>query len=161
KPQAKIIAQPPSIAVLPFIAMSGDKEQEYFSDGITEEIITALSKLDGLRVAARTSSFEFKGKGQDIRKIGAQLNVTAGLEGSVRRAGDTLRVTAQLNNGADGYHLWSETYERQVSDVFAIQEEIALAIAGALRVQLTAGEKQGIARRYTGNVEAYRLYLQG
>jgi serine/threonine-protein kinase len=152
---------PASIAVLPFVDMSENKDQEYFCDGITEEIINALAKLEGLRVVARTSAFEFKGKGQDIRKIGAQLNVATVLEGSVRKAGGALRVTAQLNNVADGYHLWTETYDREVKDVLAIQEEIAQAVANALRVRLASGQKLRLVKRYTDNPEAYRLYLQG
>ena len=150
-----------SIAVLPFVDMSEGKDQEFFSDGITEEIITALSKLEGLRVVARTSTFEFKGKGQDIRKIGAQLNVGAVLEGSVRKANGRLRVIAQLINVADGYHIWSETYDHETKDVFTIQESIAGAIVSSLRVRLTPGEKSRLARRYTDNLDAYNLYLRG
>jgi TolB-like protein len=150
-----------SIAVLPFLDMSEGKDQEFFCDGITEEIITALSKLEGLRVVARTSAFEFKGKGQDIRKIGAQLNVGTVLEGSVRKAGGSLRVIAQLISVSDGYHIWSETYDRETKDVFAIQESIAEAIVSSLRVRLTPGEKARLAKRYTDNLEAYNLYLQG
>ena len=117
-----------SIAVLPFADLSPDKDQEYFCDGMTEEIIDALSKIGGVRVVARTSSFAFKGKQQDIREIGKQLNVAAVLEGSVRKDGNRLRVTAQLNGVADGYHLWSETYERELKDVFTVQDEISRAI---------------------------------
>ncbi|MBI3470185.1 MAG: tetratricopeptide repeat protein [Candidatus Solibacter usitatus] len=150
-----------SIAVLPFVDMSAGRDQEYLCDGITEEIITALSKLEGLHVVARTSTFEFKGKGQDIRKIGAQLNVGTVLEGSVRKAGASLRVVAQLINVADGYHIWSETYDRETRDVFTIQESIAQAIVGSLRVRLTPREKARLAKRYTDNLDAYNLYLQG
>ena len=117
--------------------------------------------MEGLRVVARTSTFEFKGKSQDIRKIGAQLNVATVLEGSVRKAGGALRVMAQLINVADGYHLWSETYDRESKDVLAIQEEIARAVANALHIRLASGQKQRLVKRYTDNPEAYRLYLQG
>lgn len=155
------VGEPASIAVLPFVDMSENKDQEFFCDGVTEEIITALAKLEGLHVVARTSAFEFKGKGQDIRKIGAQLNVATVLEGSVRKSGQGLRVVAQLINVADGYHLWSQTYDREIKDVFAIQEGIAQAVGEALRVRLASGQKQRLVKRYTDNPEAYRLYLQG
>jgi adenylate cyclase len=154
-------AQAASIGVLPFVDMSENKDQEFFSDGITEEIIGALAKLDGLHVVARTSAFEFKGKGQDIRKIGAQLNVATLLEGSVRKSGQELRVVAQLINVADGYHLWSQTYDRKSTDVFVIQEEIAESIVNALRIRLASGQNPRLVKRYTDNPEAYRLYLQG
>ena len=159
--QIKPPAGGPSIAVLPFVDMSEKKDQEFFCDGITEQIITALAQLEGLHVVARTSTFEFKGKGQDIRKIGAQLNVATVLEGSVRKSGDTLRVTAQLINVADGYHLWSQIYDREIKDVFAIQEGIAEAIVNAQRLRLASGQKLRLAKRYTDNLDAYRLYLQG
>ncbi len=151
----------PSIAVLPSIDMSPGKDQEYFCDGITEELINALAKLEGIRVVARTSAFEFKGKGQDIRKIGGQLNVGAVLEGSVRRAGDKLRVTAQLNNVADGYHLWSETYDRDLKDVFAIQEDISQAIVNILRVKLATNRPRPLVKKYSDDIELYNLYLKG
>src|SRR5439155_23691675 len=125
-----------SIAVLPFVNLSADPENEYFSEGMTEEIINALTRVAALRVASRTASFAFKGAGQDIRVIGEKLQVRTLLEGSVRRAGEKLRITAQLINVADGYHLWSSTYERELRDVFAMQDEIARAIVGALRVKL-------------------------
>ena len=152
---------PASIAVLPFVDMSENKDQEFFCDGITEEIITALAKLEGLRVVARTSAFEFKGKGQDVRKIGAQLNVATVLEGSVRKSGGALRVTAQLINVADGYHLWSQTYDREIKDVFAIQQGIAEAIVSAQRLRLTPSQKLRLAKRYTDNPDAYSMYLRG
>ena len=126
----------PSIAVLPFANMSGDKEQEYFSDGLAEEIINRLTHISGLNVTARTSAFAFRGKEQDITKIAAALRVRTVLEGSVRRAGNRIRVAAQLINAEDGYHLWSERYDRELADVFAIQDEIAQAIAGALQLKL-------------------------
>ena len=150
-----------SIAVLPFANMSGDPENEYFSDGISEEIINALSQLPRLRVAARTSAFSFKGKNADLRVIGDQLSVSTVLEGSVRRAGGRIRITAQLINVADGYHLWSERYDRELTDVFAIQDEIASAIADKLKLTLAAGAEGRLVRPPTANVEAYDLYLKG
>jgi serine/threonine-protein kinase len=149
----------PAIAVLPFTNMSEDKEDEYFSDGLTEEVINALTKIPGLRVTARTSSFAFRGKEQDIREIGARLAVDKILEGSVRRAGNRIRVTAQLINVSDACHLWSERYEREITDVFAIQDEISQVIADKLRVGL--GQERRASRRPTENLEAYNLYLQG
>jgi serine/threonine-protein kinase len=149
----------PSIAVLPFIDMSEQKDQEYFCDGITEELINALAQVPGLRVVARTSAFEFKGKGRDIRKIGEQLNVRTVLEGSVRKAGGKLRVTAQLNNAADGYHLWSETYDRDLKDVFAIQEEISQAIVR--RLKLEEVHAQPLVKKYSDDLDAYDDYLKG
>src|SRR5438445_1871338 len=150
-----------SIAVLPFVNMSADPENEYFTDGIAEEIINALTKIQALRVAARTSAFAFKGKNLDIRKVGEQLSVGTVLEGSVRKAGNRLRVTAQLVNVADGYHLWSERYDRELEDVFAIQDEIAGNIVRALRVVLSEQEKRAIEKAPTANVEAYDYYLRG
>ncbi len=148
-----------SIAVLPFADLSPDKDQEYFCDGMTEEIIDALSKIGGLRVVARTSSFAFKGKQQDIREIGKKLNVAAVLEGSVRKDGNRLRVTAQLNSVADGYHLWSETYERELKDVFTVQDEISRAIVNTLQVKLSGRGRQ--PNSSPENLETYELYLQG
>ena len=148
-----------SIAVLPFADLSPDQDQEYFCDGMTEEIIDALAKMNGFRVVARTSSFAFKGKQQDIREIGRKLNVATVLEGSVRKDGNRLRVTAQLNSVADGYHLWSETYERELKDVFAVQDEISRAIVDTLQLKLASPGKQ--SRPSSANVEAYDLYLQG
>ncbi len=150
-----------SIAVLPFVNMSADPENEYFTDGIAEEIINALTKVQALRVASRTSSFAFKGKNQDIRKVGEQLNVGTVLEGSVRKAGTRLRVTAQLISVTDGYHLWSERYDRELQDVFAIQDEIADNIVKALRVVLSEEEKRAIEKAPTDNVQAYEYYLRG
>jgi TolB-like protein/Tfp pilus assembly protein PilF len=145
-----------SIAVLPFADLSPDHDQEYFCDGMTEEIIDALAKVEGFRVVARTSSFAFKGKQQDIREIGRKLNVGAVLEGSVRKDGNLLRVTAQLNSVTDGYHLWSQTFERELKDVFAVQDEIAKAIVNTLQLKLATPQPQRAV-----NVEAYDLYLQG
>ena len=151
----------PSIAVLPFKNMSADAENEYFCEGLAEELINALAKLDGLRVVARTSAFSFKGKDADIRTIGSKLNVSAVLEGSVRKAGDRLRITAQLINVGDGYHIWSERYDRQMKDVFDIQDEISLAITDVLKVKLLDAEKVSLLRRRTDNPEAYQIYLLG
>src|SRR3989441_2394565 len=150
-----------SIAVLPFVNMSADRENEYFSDGIAEEIINALTKVQALRVASRTSAFAFKGRSEDIGDIGRKLKVATVLEGSVRKAGDRLRVTAQLVNVADGYHLWSERYDRELEDVFAVQDEIAANIVKALRLVLTDEQRRAIERPHTGNVEAYEFYLRG
>ena len=150
-----------SIAVLPFANMSADKENEYFADGITEEIINALAKLDGLRVASRTSAFAFKGHDSDIRRIGAQLNVGTVLEGSVRRSANRLRVTAQLVSVSDGYHLWSDRFDREMHDVFEIQDEIALAIVDTLSVKLGHRSDPRLVKPQTSNLEAYQLYLEG
>jgi serine/threonine-protein kinase len=150
-----------SIAVLPFTNMSADPENEYFSDGISEEIINALTQLEGLRVAARTSSFTFKGKDADIAEVGDKLHVETVLEGSVRKAGNRLRITAQLVNVADGYHLWSDRYDRELDDVFAIQDEIAAAIAEKLRVTLGAEGEERRAKPPTRNLEAHELFLKG
>src|SRR5882724_5444834 len=150
-----------SIAVLPFADMSPSKDQDYFCEGIAEEIINALAKIDALQVASRSSAFAFKGKNQDIRQVGEQLNVATVMEGSVRKAGNRLRITAQLINVTDGYHLWSERYDRDLEDVFAVQDEIAANIVKALRVVLTDDEKRAIERPRAGNVEAYEYYLRG
>jgi len=150
-----------SIAVLPFTNMSADPGNEYFSDGIAEEIINTLSKVQALRVAARTSAFAYKGKDQDVRRIGEELDVSNILEGSVRKAGNRLRITAQLVSVADGYHLWSERYDRDTEDVFAIQEEIAKKIAGALHLVLSEEERRGMVQAPTENVQAYEAYLRG
>jgi TolB-like protein/Flp pilus assembly protein TadD len=150
-----------SIAVLPFVNMSNDPENEYFTDGIAEEIINALTKIQALRVASRTSAFAFKGKNEDIGDIGRKLKVSTVLEGSVRKAGNKLRVTAQLVNVADGYHLWSERYDRQLEDVFAIQDEIAENIVKALRVVLSEEEKRAIEQVPAADVQAYDYYLRG
>jgi TolB-like protein len=149
----------PSIAVLPFANMSGDREQEYFSDGLTEEIINALVRIPGLRVIARTSAFAFKGQNIDIRRIAEMLGVAHILEGSVRHVGNRIRVATQLLNAADGYHVWSERYDRELIDVFAIQDEIATAIVGALQVKL-AGRPAG-PPRHQPNLPAYEAFLKG
>jgi serine/threonine-protein kinase len=147
--------------VLPFRNLSPEKENEYFTDGITEEIINALSKIEALRVASRTSAFAFKGRDEDVRRIGEELGVRTVLEGSVRRSGTRLRITAELVNVTDGYQLWSERYDREMADVFEIQDEIALAIANTLKVRLLAGEEGALVSRATDDVEAYNLYLKG
>jgi serine/threonine protein kinase/Flp pilus assembly protein TadD len=150
-----------SIAVLPFADMSPQKDQDYFCEGIAEEIINALAKVHALHVASRSSAFAFKGRNQDIRQVGDQLNVSTVLEGSVRKAGERIRITAQLINVADGYHLWSERYDRDLEDVFAVQDEIAESIVRALRVVLTDEEKRAIDKPRTENVQAYEYYLRG
>ena len=149
-----------SIAVLPFLNLSTDPENELFADGMTEEIISTLTQVRDLHVVARTSSFSFKGKYLDLRSVGQQLNVRTVLEGSIRRSGDRLRITAQLVNAEDGYHLWSQRYEREVKDIFAIQEEIARSIAETLEVTL---DSQGRPVRGAGtqNIEAFKLYVRG
>ena len=151
----------PSIAVLPFTNMSADAENEYFCDGITEDIINALTKLKGLRVMARTSSFSFEGTSPEIAAVGAKLKVATVLEGSVRRAGNRLRVTAQLVNAADGYHIWSERFDRELEDVFAIQDEIATMIAERLKVTLAERGAEPVVVRPTDSLEAYELYVKG
>jgi len=148
-----------AIVVLPFADLSPDRDQEYFCDGMTEEIIDSLTKVGGFRVVARTSAFAFKGKQQDIREIGKKLNVGYVLEGSVRKDGSRLRVTAQLNSVNDGYHLWSETYERELKDVFTVQDEISRSIVNTLEVRLASSSRP--ARPEPGNLETYDLYLQG
>lgn len=150
-----------SIAVLPFVNMSNDPEQEYFSDGMAEEIINSITHLKGLNVAGRTSSFQFKGRKVDLRQIGKKLSVATVLEGSVRKQGDQLRITAQLVNVEDGFHLWSEKYDRQMIDIFAIQDEIALAITEKLLDTLLMEDRKIISKNPTQNTEAYELYLKG
>jgi serine/threonine protein kinase/Tfp pilus assembly protein PilF len=148
----------PSIAVLPFADMSPQKDQEYFSDGLAEQLLDDLAKTSGLRVIARTSSFQFKGKNEDLRVIGKKLDVANILEGSVRKEGNKLRITAQLIQASDGSHLWSDTYDRQLTDIFAVQDDIARSVSGALKVTLLGGKT---ASAKTQNVEAYNAVLQG
>lgn len=159
-PQATVSAAK-SIAVLPFANMSAEPENEYFTDGMAEELISALSKIQSLRVASRTSSFAFKGKNEDIGEIGRKLKVSTVLEGSVRKAGNKLRIAAQLTNVADGYQLWSARFDRYMEDVFAIQDEISQAIFDSLRVILSDGEKKAIERERNVNLQAYEYYLRG
>jgi len=156
-----VVSAAKSVAVLPFANMSADPENEYFTDGMAEELINALSKIQSLRVASRTSSFAFKGKHEDIGEIGRKLKVSTVLEGSVRKMGSKLRIAAQLINVADGYQLWSERFDRDMEDVFAIQDEISQAIFDALRVILSEGEKKAIERDRSVNVQAYEFYLRG
>ncbi len=162
-----VVSPPPSIAVMPFKNLSADREQDYFCDGIAEEIINALTHVEGLRVVARASAFSFRGSDADIRQIGRKLNVGTLLEGSVRKAGNRVRITAQLVNVADGYHLWSERYDRDIGalccpeDIFGIQDEISLAVVGQLKVRLLGGEKSRILKHHTEDLTAYNLYLKG
>jgi serine/threonine protein kinase/tetratricopeptide (TPR) repeat protein len=150
-----------SIAVLPFANMSTDPENEFFADGITEEILNALAQIPELRVAGRTSAFSFKGKNVDLRVIGEQLNVRTVLEGSVRRSGKRVRIAAQLIDVANGYHLWSEKYDREIEDVFAVQDEIAVAIAERMKATISAGRAAVLEQRATDNIDAYEAYLKG
>jgi TolB-like protein/Tfp pilus assembly protein PilF len=150
-----------SIAVLPFVHMSADADNEYFCDGLAEELLNALAKIDDLRVAARTSSFSFKNKNVDVGEIGRTLNVRCVLEGSVRKSGDRLRISVQLISAADGYQLWSERYDREMQDIFDVQDEITLSVIGALKVKLLGGERSSILRRETENTDAYKAYLKG
>jgi TolB-like protein/Flp pilus assembly protein TadD len=152
-----------SIAVLPFTNLSGDPGKDYFSDGMSEELLNLLARVPGLQVAARTSAFAYKGRNVDVREVGKELGVETVLEGSVRQAGQQVRITAQLIDAETGFHLWSETYDRKLEDIFAVQDEIAQAIVDKLRIQL-APDEQKLARHEkapTQNVEAYQLYLQG
>ncbi len=151
----------PSVAVLPFADLSPGKDQEYFADGVAEEILNALARVEGLHVTGRTSSFSFKGKSVQIQEIGRQLNVRAVLEGSVRKEGDRVRVTAQLVDVADGFHVWSESYSRQISGIFAVQDDVARAVVEALKVKLVPGRGPGSGEGRTADPESYRYYLMG
>ncbi|MBS0378968.1 MAG: tetratricopeptide repeat protein [Proteobacteria bacterium] len=155
------ITDRPSVVVLPFNNISGDPEQEYFSDGITEDIITDLSKLSGLFVVARNTAFTYKGKPVKVDELSHDLGVTFVLEGSVRKAGSRVRVTAQLINGRDGGHVWADRYDRDLTDIFAIQDEITHAIVEQLKVKLLPQEQRSIAQTPTDNIEAYTYYLRG
>ena len=151
-----------SIAVLPFVNMSADPENEYFSDGISEEILNALTRVEGLQVTARTSSFFFKGKNEDVRQVGIKLGVSTVLEGSVRKAGKKIRITAQLINTSDGYHVWSEVYDSDLEDIFQVQDEISFKIVARLKENFSAGNKnESIIKPLTENIDAYNLYLKG
>jgi len=154
-------SRPPSIAVLPFVDMSPGHDQEYFSDGVAQEILNALAQVPGLHVVARSSSFAFKGKSEDLRTVGQKLEVASILEGSVQKAGSRLRVTAQLVNVADGYQLWSQTFDRDVADVFAVQDEISRAVVGALRMKVLPGSGGGAPEPRATRPEAYAAYLRG
>ncbi len=157
---AEVRSESPSIAVLPFDNMSGDPEQEYFSDGISEDIITDLSKVSGLTVIARNSSFAYKGKSIDLRTVGQELNVSSVLEGSVRRAGERVRITAQLIDAESGAHIWADRYDRDMTDIFAVQDEVTLEIVNALKVRLTPDEKANIASIGTKNLEAHEYFMR-
>lgn len=150
-----------SIAVLPFANISADEENEYFCDGLAEELLNALAKIDELKVAARTSAFSFKGKNTEAREIGKTLNVNTVLEGSVRKAGNRIRINVQLVNAADGYQLWSERYDREMKDIFDVQDEITLAVVEALKVKLLGAAKEAVLKRHTRNAEAPEHYLRG
>ena len=150
-----------SIAVLPFVNASADQGNEYFSDGMTDELINALANVEGLVVASRTSAFALKGRREDVRTIGAMLNVSSVLEGTVRKAGSRLRITAQLINVSDGRLLWSERFDREDTDVFAIQDEIARTIVSTLRASFLGEMGEPVPRRYTQNLKAYNFYLRG
>ncbi len=150
-----------SIAVLPFVNMSADAENEYFCDGLAEELLNALAKIGELKVAARTASFSFRGKNAPMDEIGRALNVSTILEGSVRKSGNRVRITVQLINAADGYHVWSERYDRDMEDIFEIQDEITLAVVDALKLKLLGETKQAVLKRHTENSEAYQHYLRG
>src|ERR1700736_4877101 len=158
---APALPEKPSIAVVPFQNMSGDAEQEYFADGITEDLITDLSKLSGLFVIARNSSFVYKGRSVKVQEIGRDLGVRFVLEGSVRKAGNRVRITAQLIDAGSGGHLWAERFDRDLTDIFSMEDEVVEKIVRALAVTLTQGEEQRLRRRGTGNVEAYELWLRG
>ncbi|MEP7127958.1 MAG: adenylate/guanylate cyclase domain-containing protein, partial [Chitinophagales bacterium] len=150
-----------AVAVLPFTSLSSDLENEFFCDGVTEELLNVLAKIDGLQVTSRTSSFAFKGKKEDIREIAGKLNVQKVLEGSVRKAGNKVRITAQLINASDGYHIWSETYERTIEDIFAVQDDIAREIANKFRINLSEAEHgKKLVKAPTENLEAYKRYIQ-
>jgi serine/threonine protein kinase/tetratricopeptide (TPR) repeat protein len=155
------VPQQASVAVLPFVDMSPQKDQEYFCDGMAEELINALSQIPGLRVVSRTSSFQFKGRADDARTIGQRLGVRTLLEGSVRTAGERMRIGARLTNAADGYQVWASQYDRELKDVFAVQEEIAGSILAALRVTLGAADAAPLVAPQTGAPEVYKLYLKG
>jgi len=160
-PRTQTLPFTSSIAVLPFVHMSADSDNEYFCDGLAEELLNALTKIEDLKVAARTSAFSFKGKNVDISEIGSALHVQTVLEGSVRKAGNRLRITVQLVNVSDGYHLWSERYDCEMKDIFDVQDEITLAVVEALKVKLLGEKKSEVLQRYTANAEVYELYLKG
>src|SRR5512141_470598 len=149
-----------SVAVLPFAHLSSDPADEYFCDGLAEELLNALSRIDGLKVASRTSSFSYKNKDANVGEIGRALGVATVLEGSVRKSANRLRITVQLVNTADGYHLWSNRYDREMQDIFDVQDEIALAVVDALRVKLLGAGRSELLKKATVNSEAFDLYLR-
>jgi adenylate cyclase len=160
-PHPERIGQKPSIAVLPFSNMSGDPEQEYFADGMTEDLITDLSKVSGLSVIARNSVFAYKGKSADIREVSRHFGVATVLEGSVRKAGQRVRINAQLIDGKDGTHLWADRYDRDLTDIFALQDDITKTIVDQLKVRLLPAERRAIEAPPTLSIDAYNHYLQG
>jgi adenylate cyclase len=155
------LPNPPSIAVLPFVNMSNDPENEYFCDGLAEELLNALAKINALKVTARSSAFSFKGRNVEVSDIARVLNVGAILEGSVRKSANRLRITVQLVDSTDGYHLWSERYDREMKDIFAVQDEITLAVVDALKLKLLGDQKDVVLKRYTKDSAAYQAYLKG
>ena len=154
-------AQKPSIAVLPFSVMSNDPEQEFFADGLVEDILTTLSKLSGLSVIARNSSFAYKGRSVDVRQIARELGVRYVLEGSVRKAGNRIRITAQLIDATTGIHIWADRYDRDIDDIFAVQDEITLTLATEMQVRLTEGEQARLRYTTTSNVAAWNFWIEG
>jgi adenylate cyclase len=150
-----------SIAVLPFVNISADPENEFFCDGLAEELLNALTKIESLKVAARTSAFSFKGTNTKVSEIGEALGVNTVLEGSVRKSGDRVRITVQIVNAADGYHVWSERYDREMNDIFEVQDEITLAVVDSLKVKLLQSERSAMLKKATDDPEAYQLYLRG
>ncbi len=160
QPRRSPVPDKPSIAVLPFINMSADPEQEYFSDGITEDLITDLAKISGLFVASRNAVFRYKGEAVEPQRVSQELGVRYVLEGSVRKAGDRVRISAKLIDPPTGYHVWAERYDRVLTEVFALQDEITAKIVTALEVKLPEGEQEQVARRYTENLEAYDYFLR-
>ena len=161
EPRTSAQPQAASIAVLPFLNLTPNQGDEYLSDGLTDELTSALSRLPGLRVVARTSAFKFKGKAEDVRTIGAQLKVDSLLEGSLQRSGERIRITVHLVRAADGYHIWSETYERSAKDMFEVEDEVSRAIAATLQIRLAAGQGPPILKESTASPEAHALYLKG
>ena len=161
KPQPLPLPDKPSLAVLPFTNMSSDPEQEYFSDGITEDLITDFSKVSGLFVISRNSVFTYKGKVTKVEQVGQELGVRYVLEGSIRKAGNRVRITAQLIDAASGFHVWAERYDRDLQDIFAVQDEVTQQIVAALKVKLTTVEQDRLGRQPTTNLEAYDCYLRG
>ena len=160
-PSGDLVAPAKSVAVLPFVNMSGDTKNDYFSDGITEEILDALAQIPSLKVAARTSAFAFKGKAEDLRRVGEVLDVATVLEGSVQKSGDAVRITAQLIDTRSGYHLWSEKYDRKLTSIFVVEDEISKAIADKLQVQLAGGKGQALVAQETVDPRAHDFYLRG
>src|SRR5438309_11876196 len=160
-PAAPAAPRPPSVAVLPFRNLSADPENEYFADGITEDVIAHLSKVRALKVISRTSVMPFKQREQSLKEIAARLEAATLLDGSVRRAGDRVRIVAQLVDAETDRHLWAETYDRQLTDIFGIQTDVALHIASALKAELSPDEKTRLHKEPTSDLQAYQLYLQG